>query len=647
MLRSGPGYLAVSSESEGSSDNDHAGRSSDEASDSELSSTSSVGSTRTHWRLWPQKRFVFKAILFRELLYLMSKAGFAQKKTGLVHTSVFRRYAERLVSCLDAELPVDYDAFGGDGQKVWLSWADIRRGIVRNAVPPVLLNTWERVALVLEDPDSCILAGVYSVTSMIFIVASIGVVVAKSVMHPEPRSVAFFDNSTIIFFSCDYIARLICSPFCRIAVFDRDWHLQTALQDRLTGHKFAPCCGYEATQMTKLHRLIVFVINPLNLVDLVSVAPYWLMYFFGFKHVPLAFLRAIRLVRFFRRVLKLGKFSVTLNILGRALANSVNMVYVILIYVLLITVLAGSVLQQVETNAGSTASTFQSVPQASWWVTSRMVNGGHRSLMSVNEKVVGKVDTLVGSIVMTVLFVLKGVIWILPFAQIGATFKQYWNENEEHMQLQRDVEIEDTRSAENSWIDSPFVALAPLEVWESGSEHPSLAGTGLIPVPIMEDSAKSTVVTATLKGRMHNWCWFGTATVDVHVTWDPSEVRNGGTHGLLGIQPLQGNGFSGTHGVRWQCVVGAPLGVYGAAEDQWESGRSTGGSEKPKWRGPGATFDICLQAKATQDSKASQVVGVLEMQGHRLSRLAKRTAGLEERSATIMEQTNGTRKFHH
>jgi len=344
-------------------------------------------------------------------------------------------------------------------------------------------------------------------------------------------------------------------------------------------------------------------------------------------------------------VLKLGKFSVTLNILGRALASSINMVYVILIYVLLITILAGSVLQQVEYHGNSSAPTFQSVPQASWWVTSRMVNGGHRSMMNVSEKVVGKPETLVGSIVMTLLFVLKGVIWILPFAQVGATFKQYWKEHEVLEQMQRDVDIEDTRSAENSWIDSPFVALAPLEVWESGSENPSLAGMGMIAVPIMETGAKSTVVTACLAGGSMNQ-WFGSATVDVHVTWDPSKVCDGGTHGLLGIQPLQGNSFSGSAGVRWQCVVGAPLGVHGAQEGQWESGRSTGGTKKPQWRGPGATFDICLEARksAPPDSKASKAVGVLEMQGHRISRLAKRTAVLEDRSATMMEQWNGARR---
>jgi len=636
-----PGYLAVSSESETSSD--RAGRSSDEGSDSELSSTSSAGEVEKGWPLLPHKRFFFKYILFRELLYSMVQQGLAQKKTGLVHTTAFRRYVKRLVDCLDPDISVDYDAFGGDGQKIWLAWSDIRCGLVRNAVPPVPLNSFERVTLVLEDPDSCRVAAFYSAISMIFILSSIGVVVAKSVMHPTPRSVKFFDNSTICFFSIDYIVRLICSPCCRTAVFDQEWHLTTTLRDIVAG---GDCwrffVGYEATQMTKLHRLVAFIVNPLNLVDLVSVAPYWAM-MFGMQHVPLAFLRAIRLIRFFRRVLKLGKFSATLNILGKALANSINMVYVILIYVVLITILAGSVLQNVEKDSG--AMTFESVPQASWWVTSRMVNGGHRSLMDVNEKVVGKPQTLIGSIVMTVLFVLKGVIWILPFAQIGNTFKQYWKEHEALEEMARDVAIEDSRSAENCWIDSPSVALAPLEVWESGSEHPSLAGMGMIPVPIMESSAKSTILTTSLAGgSMHQW--FSTATVDVHVTWDPSDVRNGGTHGLLGIQPLQGNSFTGRDGVKWQCVVGAPLGVYGAQEDQWESVRSTGTSNRPRWRGPGATFDICLEARDSEpkDSKVSQAVGLLETQGHRLTRLAKRTAALEERSTSLMEQSSETKK---
>jgi len=255
----------------------------------------------------------------------------------------------------------------------------------------------------------------------------------------------------------------------------------------------------------------------------------------------------------------------------------------------------------------------------------------------------------------------KGMLWILPYAQIGNTFKTTWKENEEMVKLRADVKLEDSRSPDRVWVEEGGSPTVPIEVWEcAGStraEHGLLAGVGTVPVPILEDSYRSAVVSTNLWGGTMHTAWCGeTPSMDLHVRWQPAEARDGTSPGTLIIQPLRGRNFRGSRDTtRWECSVKIPLGLVPQQAGPgltWESGLSMGGAPSPSWDGEGGTFNITLNGGAKEDKDKvtkqpakgddddtkeylQQVLRLLEAHERQLVDLSYRTEGISRRTAAI------------
>jgi len=377
----------------------------------------------------PPMEFEFTTLLFREFLQRLQKLGYAQKD-GKVHVGIFRRYVRRLVDALDTDLPINWEVFQGHKDKVWLTWKDIRPGVVAHAVPNVQVTFAERLLQTLEDPSSSWLALINSVFMFLCIMASVGLVIIQSMVgagaskrhwqkyvdrmcsHSECH--IEIEDLCVLVFSIDFFARVSCVPFSRHAIASRDWHLDVSVPP--------PGRTNTSVLMTRLHRLGDFLSKPLNIIDFIAIAPFWVtMLNAGLFPFPLAFVRSLRLIRFLR-VIKMGKFNATLSILGATLANSTQSLYVLIIYVSLTCIVSGVVFNQMEEHEN-----FSTVPRAAWWVAARMVPGMHKGA----NWVTGKPATYVGAALLTALFVWKGMLWILPYAQIGNTSKSLWKENEE------------------------------------------------------------------------------------------------------------------------------------------------------------------------------------------------------------------------
>jgi len=286
---------------------------------------------------------------------------------------------------------------------------------------------------------------------------------------------------------------------------------------------------------------------------------------------------------------------------------------------------------------------FANVPNAAWYVFARMMGMRH-SVPWVG----GVPSTLIGSIVVFICLIMKGIIWVLPFGQIGQTFKDTWEQNQELQKIRKEVQTEDNRSPDLVWIEDGGTPVANIEVWgaeEDGSRI--LAGHGRIPVPLLNAKPTSAEVTTYLWGGTFRR-WFGAPpALEVKISWNPVEVKDGASRGRLRIEPREGHGFPSNH--RWRVVVRVPVRLYGEdADKEWESPPCPE-STNPEWpEGTGSTFEVMwaegekpdpgpqAKKKPTGDAELlDEVLTLLDNQGRQLQELSRNTAGLDQRTMAI------------
>ena len=213
--------------------------------------------------------------------------------------------------------------------------------------------------------------------------------------HPTATVFYFIEMVSIIAFTVDYLVRLITCP-----------------------HKRA------------------FILDPMNIVDLVAWLPYWIMAFvsqpiFGLPQPNeggfdgLGFVRAVRLMRVFR-IFKFGKYSFGIQLFGGAIYHSLQPMAILGIVTSVGMILASSIIWLVErdmvTNemlqaAGRStewqAVCYGTIPNSFWWALTTMTTVGYGDCFPLSA--FGKV--------VSVFTMISGVIMIaLPITVIGSNF---------------------------------------------------------------------------------------------------------------------------------------------------------------------------------------------------------------------------------
>jgi len=398
--------------------------------------------------------------------------------------------------------------------------------------------------------------------------------------------------------------------------------------------------------MTSPQRLKRFLVKPMNIIDALAIAPFWLTLLIGnLLPFPLAFLRTFRLLRFLR-IMKIGKFDSTVAVLGTTLAKSVESIQVLMIYVLLMSLVAGAILNQTEQiGVEDSGPPFDTVPAASWWVFARILWMRHSSPWSK-----GYPRTLLGSLVNICYLVLKNIIWALPFGQIRQIFDQTWKETQEMAEIRRSVELEDAAAMDTLWIENGKAAAIDVEVWEMGDAG-SIAGHAVVPVPILESVASISIVPVALYGGNLN-PWFGRPSLEVEVSWKPKKVKDGHSTGELQLRPLRGLKFVSVNpSAQWRLLVKVPVHLFGdSAHQSWNSSHSKSG-RSPEWDpdAGGGRFDIAWtsgggasstkppedQTDASMEGLMQKVLSVLNARSQKIDEISKCTASIEQRTASL------------
>ena len=126
---------------------------------------------------------------------------------------------------------------------------------------------------------------------------------------------------------------------------------------------------------------IPFLKDFLNIVDIVSVIPFYITLIFDTEDsLSIYFLRAVRLIRVFR-IFKLSRHSNEMKILGFAIKESGRELVVLVFFIFLSVILFSSVIYYAEDGAADTKLT--SIPGAFWWSIVTMTTLGYGDVVPV------------------------------------------------------------------------------------------------------------------------------------------------------------------------------------------------------------------------------------------------------------------------
>jgi hypothetical protein len=170
-----------------------------------------------------------------------------------------------------------------------------------------------------------------------------------------------------------------------------------------------------------------FIVQPLNLVDFFTIAPYWISIAIRSFDVDLAnaafnsvALRVLRVMRFARmaRAVRLIKYAQAFAVVGKGLERSSDHLVTLFAFLVVATILAGTIVFHVV-KASATPDTLTSVPETFFFVLEQMAD--LTAVQGENEVVL---DTLMGHIIGLVMMVCGVIFHGLTMASIMEGFKQ-------------------------------------------------------------------------------------------------------------------------------------------------------------------------------------------------------------------------------
>jgi len=209
------------------------------------------------------------------------------------------------------------------------------------------------------------------------VVSVLGIILESvaSIRDEAPQLFRWLEIVTVVIFTVEYVLRL--------------WS-----------------CVEEAKYKAPLSGRLRFAATPLALIDLAAILPFYL----PFIGLDLRFIRVVRLLRLFR-VAKLGRYSESLQLLGRVISEKKAELGITLFVLLLLVVLASCLLYHVENPTQPDA--FPSIPAAMWWAVATLTTVGYGDVYPV---------TILGKFFAAIIAILGIGMFALPTGILGAGF---------------------------------------------------------------------------------------------------------------------------------------------------------------------------------------------------------------------------------
>ena len=313
------------------------------------------------------------------------------------------------------------------------------------------LNVYERIYITMEEPASSWFAHTFSIMRVLIILLSTFGLVFESIPayrlspdcanppclgEPVPApAFAIIEALTIIYFALDFMLRLCIVSFVRREILDKlDLVDMATIRDRVRIAK------------VWYHRIFRFVILPMSIVDIVSIAPFFVSLGISATggNVQSGGFRIARIIRLVGvlRLLRMKQFQDIQEILKRAFSKSLGalslLFFIFGIVILFFSVIifypeggewyeSGSLVNGQVINAGAyyrvqavdqnllELTPFTSIPAGVWYalVTATTVGYGDMTPTTGWGKLVGGVLAMSGIVVLA-----------MPIAVIGSNFSQ-------------------------------------------------------------------------------------------------------------------------------------------------------------------------------------------------------------------------------
>jgi len=550
----------------------------------------------------PPSEFEFDNLFFKMFFFRMDNLGYLNKVHQAVHVSFFRRCVRNLIDLVsDGKSQFSLvDVIGSDTQTMWIKWVDIRRSLDSGVKFNEILTTPERVFMVMEGNANSRLGQLWGGLIFIVILGNLVLIIVQSlpsVCPPaepgEPRCLSDYNTLCVLVFSFEYAVKVACIPFCRRGIFDHPWLLEHVVPDPRNPMEALP------TKMSRSQRATNFITSPMNVIDVVAILPFWLGILFSELKVPLGFLRSLRLLRLFR-VLKFGKFSGTLMVLGDTFAKSAQSIFVLVLYIAIVSLLGGAVIQQLEHGVNEDPA-FESVPSSLWWVAARMVAMQH-SLPGVKAVPV----TWVSAGIVAFVGMFKGVIFVLPIGQITVAFKEAATAQQTQEQIRQEISLEKLLPFGTEWKVDPSYPCVNVEIrsvnpirsatcsCDEVSLDDPVVGIGRFNVPLFKaTNMPPELISMPIEGKtVPKQC-----RMEFMISWSPGPGHNEQEKkpsGELTIEAVRGVNFpSSDETQQWTYCIHVPCKLYGDdAQPVWDSPDSSGPARTPTWEGSKGTFDV-------------------------------------------------------
>jgi len=411
-----------------------------------------------------QEFVTIDALVFLRIFNRLEQNG-NTNSNGEVHIALVKRVLNDICQLFELRsrdsvlsIMADQDR-DGDG---WITWIDFLRTYVHNhRYFEMHLTMPERLYLILEEPGSCPMAQHVMMLVLLAIITSTTASLLQTMDWSEsrlnvvmPNTLSIVEVVCVILFTAEYVLKMISSPWMRHEFLDTELLLRITVPEGMGSSTANTEAGILSIRdhgfVKKAKRLMYFLLKPANMVDFLSVAPWWVETCIGGEVANLNFLRALKTTKFLR-LLKVGKYNYTLSALGLTLYRSIPSISVLLLYITLTSLCVGGILYEAERGTwdedvgdvgayvrkeDGLPTTFTSIPQSIRWTFSRMLG-----VEFYNGVDVGVVMTPAGCIIMSMLGVYKGIIWILPFGQIAAIFNQTWKEIQSAKETEQQLEM--------------------------------------------------------------------------------------------------------------------------------------------------------------------------------------------------------------
>jgi voltage-gated potassium channel len=196
-------------------------------------------------------------------------------------------------------------------------------------------------------------------------------------------------------------------------------HIRSAMATLLAGFEYFSVAVFSAEYLLRVwscvedpiyRRPIVgrlrFAATPLAIVDLLAVLPFYL----PFVPLDLRMLRMLRIMRIIR-LAKLGRYSDSLQTLGRVVATRKEQLISALFILVILLVIASCLMFYAEHE--TQPDTFSSIPAAMWWAVTTVTTVGYGDVLPA---------TSLGKLLGAVIAVLGIGMFALPTGILGAGF---------------------------------------------------------------------------------------------------------------------------------------------------------------------------------------------------------------------------------